>query len=171
MKTNHLSKIYRQFSHDNKTWGIRPISLEDLEVLRVWRNRYRTSFFDDRYISKELHRKWYDSFKTSSAEGLLVCSRDEKPRAVIGCKDIGNDTIELFNVICGDKTYQRTGMMTKFFQEICKSLVELSYIRCHVVVKNSNMAAHFWYRKQRFQLKRVEESNTYMSLRLLESGK
>ena len=51
---------------------LRPLAESDLETIRLLRNRYREAFFDDREISADAQRRWFDALPQKPVEFYVI---------------------------------------------------------------------------------------------------
>lgn len=64
-----------------------PIEREDLEALRVWRNRpeFRKYFREYREISKDMQLKWYESKVLGDPSTIMFAIRSNEDDSLLGC--------------------------------------------------------------------------------------
>ena len=81
---------------------LEPISEDDLEDLRRWKNANRSSFFHKDIITQEEQEKWYVGFLDRSDEHMYVVRFRGWAVGCMGFRLI-DDVIDVFNVIRGVK--------------------------------------------------------------------
>ena len=79
-----------------KRIDLKPISKDDIETLRVWRNKYGSDFFTSDTITKQQQRAWYQHYQDNYGKDFMyiIVLKDGTP--------VG--TIALYNVEMGDRT-------------------------------------------------------------------
>ncbi len=75
---------------------LKPLSSEDIELVRKWRNAYAEHFFSSDYISKEQQRSWYEKYKDSSGRDYFFIIQ------LKGGEKIGS--LALYNINNADRT-------------------------------------------------------------------
>jgi len=94
---------------------LRPIKYEDIEKLRIWRNENRDAFFCNETISKEEQVKWFKRYLEYKNIRLFIIEYQDKDIGCMGYQPFGK-FIELYNVILGDKEYEKQGLMSEALQ-------------------------------------------------------
>ena len=63
------------------------IEKDDLEKLRIWRNRedYRKHFREYREISRDMQQKWYDNQVLGDSSTIMFAIRDLASDELVGC--------------------------------------------------------------------------------------
>lgn len=75
--------------------NLTPLTEDDIELVRKWRNAYSQSFFDATHITKEQQVMWYQKYRESSTDQMFVMRK--KDGTPIG-------TIALYDISISDRT-------------------------------------------------------------------
>ena len=118
--------------------SLRLIEYKDIETLRVWRNENKEAFFYNELINKEEQIEWFKDYLKRDNRIYMVSYQDIN----IGCMGyrLFEESIEIYNVILGDKRYKRQGLMSEALQVLLKIIGSKVIIR---IVKG-NKAIDFY---------------------------
>lgn len=72
-----------------------PLTEEDVELIRQWRNRHKDSFYDANEISAERQKMWYEKYKESPTDRMYIITLKNGEK-------IG--TVALFEMSVPDRT-------------------------------------------------------------------
>ena len=141
-------EIFLTSSNDNRLI-IRSISPQDIELLRVWKNDHRDSFFFKQIITAEMQKKWFQSYSKRNDDFMMVVLLDSEKIGCIGFRVI-KDTIDLYNVILGQKKFARRGYMANALKLVCREAMR-RYPKIPIIVSvlKSNLALQ-WYLRRGF---------------------
>lgn len=78
--------------------AVRQVTTDDLEFLRVLRNRNRQWFFDDREITPQDQATWFDRLATDSRCRFFVVAEQGRPLGTLSLTDRG-EAVELGNLL------------------------------------------------------------------------
>jgi carboxypeptidase C (cathepsin A) len=146
---------------DNSKVLIKGISLEDIEDLRVWKNKYRNFFFHKEKISSDQQLEWYNkSYLNNNETKIFKISYDQESVGCIGVY-FRNDHIEIYNVILGNDNYKSSGLMTLLFEYIYEKYQSTIFVK----VLNINPALG-WYRKNGFFDVKINDEFTLLKLEI-----
>ena len=116
---------------------LRPINHNDLEWIRLLRNRNRKYFFDRRIIAIEQQKKWYQ--KLDYPFFIIEC--DGNPAGTIGLRKL-HGVHEIHNVLI-DEQFRRKGILKYAIGWLIKQYGAPMYID----VLNKNKSAVNAYKK------------------------
>lgn len=141
-------------SGDVLNMRLHSIEQEDIERIRTWKNRNRDRFFYKEVISSDEQRSWYQQYLSRAEDYIFVVEAKSMAKwDKIGC--IGyrkvNDVIDLYNIIRGEKTQERSSM--KDAMKMLLAYLMQTYdlrIKCDVLVDNPAVE---WYNKCGFLIK------------------
>jgi len=143
---------------------LRPITCDDIEKLRVWRNAHinKKAFFHNEFISKEEQSIWFRNYLTRKDDWMYIIEYHSFPIIIdIGC--IGyrpfGEYIEIYNVILGNKEYARNGLMGKAFYSICE-IIKKKYDKDIVVrmIKGNKAVYDFYIKRGCRIIKELDDS-------------
>ena len=72
------------YRFESKRLIYRPLEWEDIEDLRVLRNRNRDFFFSTDLVTEEGQRKWYEHYLEKQDDIMFVVEKKEQPGQFIG---------------------------------------------------------------------------------------
>lgn len=107
---------------------LRSITKDDLEWLRMFRNKNREFFFDNRFISKKQQEKWY---KSLAYPFFIIESHGEKIGTIAVKESLGQ--AEIHNILI-DENYRRKGILRQAIAIIEKKYKTPLYV--DVLIKN-----------------------------------
>lgn len=140
------------FLFNGERFLIRSAQKKDIEILRVWKNSNRGFFCHKEIITPEQQEKWFEHFSKQHDRQLFVCEKDLSLVACVGFKFIElPHKVELFNLICGEKRINGTGLMRVFFETLKTELSRKRVSEIELKVLKSNQKAIQWYFKQGFK--------------------
>jgi RimJ/RimL family protein N-acetyltransferase len=143
--------------HDNPKVSLRSIDIDDLELLRQWKNDHRFSFFYHEIIQPAMQTKWFSEFCERPQDYMfVVCYENIK----IGCMGFRfvHDLIDIYNVILGLKDYGGRGLMSQAMQRMLQFIRSLYMQDIRVKIVKSNPALK-WYKKNGFEI--IEITDRY----------
>jgi hypothetical protein len=83
---------------------LRSITQDDLENLRVWKNRHSERFFFRQQITPQMQRQWYEGFRVRPYDYMFMieatCQSAPDPFGCVGFRLLG-EVIDLYNLIRG----------------------------------------------------------------------
>lgn len=156
-----LKKDFELISH-NTNINLRSITRNDIEKIRIWKNRYRKFFFHNKLITKEEQTKWFESYLKRENDFIFIISFGKEDIGCIGFRDI-DKVIDIYNLILGNKKFGGRGVMSNANRLMC-SLIMDNYNRdITVKVLKINPAIN-WYLKNNFY--EIDRSDIYLLLKL-----
>jgi len=103
---------------DAPTVVVRSIDAQDLELLRVWKNANRFSFFFKDVISPEMQARWYEGYATRPDDFMLMVEQRGERVGCIGFRRIDSG-IDVYNIIRGVASPTPDGAMTTALDLVC----------------------------------------------------
>jgi len=100
------SKEFSLISKDNDEFIIRSISLQDIELLRTWKNDHRDSFFFKEIITPEMQKNWFLSYLQRRNDFMMIIIKSNEKIGCIGFRLL-IDKVDIYNVILGRKKYAK----------------------------------------------------------------
>ena len=131
--------------------SIRLIQEEDIEMIRIWKNKNKDSFFDKNIITIEQQKQWYRAYRERPNDWLYIVTCGSIPIGTIGCRQIDGDYWDLYNVINGVEDFKKRGIMAKALHlvlEFCHNTYRLP-IRASVLRNNKALN---WYLRNNFSI-------------------
>ncbi len=119
---------------------LRPITFKDIEKLRVWKNDNKDAFFYNKSISSKEQIEWFKGYLTRADDHLYIIEYQGIEIGCIGYRPF-EGCIEIYNVILGNKHYQRKGLMSKALQSLLTIINDKVIVR---VIENNNNALAFY---------------------------
>ena len=141
---------------------LRSITEDDIELLRVWKNAHRYSFFFQEIIEPEQQRWWFEQFCTREHDYMFIVQYDDVDVGCMGFRLL-NDRIDIYNVILGRKEHSGKGTMSIAVCLMNGFIVDKFTEDITAKVLRSNPALE-WYLKNGFEV--VETFDTYYLIRL-----
>ena len=121
---------------------LRPLAEDDLEMIRHWRNKYSSNFYDESYITKEKQREFYGRFQESSDFFFIITLKDGNPIGTIALYDIRLDdrsaTLGRFLLL---EEYRNQGFATEAVTLVTDLANRIRLWKVKVDCKESNMDA------------------------------
>lgn len=155
------------FIYDKNSFTVNPISEEDIEILRIWKNNHRHRFFYSKEITADQQRDWFKKYKLDHNQQIFICKKEAKSIVCVGFKKISTNEVDLFNLICGDPSYLGKGFVRSFYHVVEACLIEQGITLISLKVLNDNHHAHQWYQKQGFQNISSDEDSLMMQKKLV----
>ncbi|BCE00602.1 hypothetical protein [Marinicellulosiphila megalodicopiae] len=130
---------------------LKSILVEDIESLRVWKNKHRGSFFHKNEITSSEQYTWFSEYQNDPENIMFVVIVDG---VSIGCmgyrlKDGG---VDVYNIMRGEKTSHKPFKMSDAFSVMLSYLKVKYQLTISCVVLNDNPAFN-WYLNNNFIVK------------------
>lgn len=142
------------YSKKDPEMRLRSTEQTDIELLRVWKNKNRSSFFYKEVISAEQQIAWFRQYLTREDDDIFIVEIMELGRwkriGCIGCRKAG-EVIDLYNVMRGEKTERRSSMREAM--ELLLDYLARRYdcpVKCDVLIDNPAVE---WYNRCGFAVK------------------
>ena len=138
------------------------ITEKDVELLRVWKNAHRYSFFFQEIISPEQQRWWFKQFCAREHDYMFMVQNDQLDIGCMGFR-LMDEKIDIYNVILGREEYRGTGIMS-IALALMNGFIIIRFmedVTAKVLCTNSALG---WYLKNGFEI--VETHDTYYLIRL-----
>lgn len=109
---NDISVLKSNTTIYGKELTLHPISEEDLEYIRIWRNKdnIRLSFINNSIITKESQKNWYDLYrkKENDIMFIIVHNASHKKIGAVALYDINfeDKTAEFGRLMIGDDSFR-----------------------------------------------------------------
>ena len=139
-----------EFPFNGRSAVARLARVDDVELLRVWKNANRHAFFHRAEISPEDQQRWFAAFSQRDDAAMFVLDFDGAPRGCVGFRFVGPGTVDLFNLILGDSAYQGTGLTSAFYRALEAALAARGVERIVLRVLRSNELGQAFYARHGF---------------------
>lgn len=138
---------------------IRPITSEDLDLLRIWKNENKAAFFSRQIITFDEQLKWYCTYLERDEDYMFaVLSPTGNIAGCMGVRFVSHQKYwDVYNVILGDLRFKGTGLMSKALLELIAFAKQKYDLPIKLVVLSNNPAVS-WYEKNGFT--RESENST-----------
>lgn len=143
---------------------IKPLEKEDIEDLRVLRNKARYCFLNTQIISSENQEIWYKSYLKNEKDYMFKIAKKEKPEAFIGAVavyDIDSEKkcAEFGRLVIDKEKAPEKGLGYEAVKAVCKfAFCLLGLHKIRAVVLKENERALSVYTKVGFYV--CEETDT-----------
>ncbi len=121
---------------------LRSLAEDDLELIRQWRNQFKSNFYDESYITKEKQREFYNHFKETSDYFFIITLKDGTPVGTIALYDIRLDdssaTLGRFLLL---EEYRNQGIATEAVNLVTNLADRIRLWKIKVDCKESNIDA------------------------------
>lgn len=134
-------------SNDLKLCGV---VANDLEFLRVLKNKHKEFFFHKDEITVDQQSKWFESYQSRDWDFMFIVLQGNER---IGCMGIRllSGIWDVYNVILSNQKYKGSGLMGRAFQAMLSFAKEKNYLPIELSVLKSNPAI-WWYEKNGFNI-------------------
>lgn len=145
---------------------LKEISIEDIESIRLWKNKHKNSFFYNKDISKNEQEVWFNTIYSNNEDVMFIVVLDGKKIGCMGYR-FKDDYIDVFNIMRGERSSSKGFKMSKAFR------LMLEYLRgkynkvISCVVLNNNPAFN-WYLKNGFV--KVMDYENYSRLEFVDDN-
>jgi ribosomal protein S18 acetylase RimI-like enzyme len=156
-----------EFPFDGRAAWARPATWDDVELLRAWKNANRHAFFHRAEIGPEEQRRWFEGFSQRSDAQMFILELDGAALGCVGFRFVAPDSVDLFNLILGDASTKRRGLMTAFYGTLERELARRGIRRIELRVLRTNEAGIAFYLRHGFA--RYEAPDDGESLALQKS--
>ncbi len=143
---------------------LRSIEKKDIELLRKWRNENSQYFFYKGVIKRGEQAEWFKSYISNEKENIFVVEYEDLMIGCIGFRII-NNTIDVYNVILGDKKFGGRGIMGRALKLMCSYIMDSCGIEITLMVLPEN-TARLWYIKNGFEVTGKEKDYIPMKLNI-----
>ena len=136
---------------------LRAIGREDIENLRVWKNKHKGSFFLNRDITPEEQAKWFEGFQTRDEDHMFVVEQlvdgDWRSIGSMGFRRLADEgSTDAYNIMRASNPAPASFTMSEAFRVMlayAASIYEDLPIRCKVLCANPAVE---WYKKNNFSI-------------------
>ncbi|MGB9736103.1 MAG: GNAT family N-acetyltransferase [bacterium] len=136
---------------------------EDIENLRIWKNKNREFFFYKNIITKEAQKIWFKEYLNRPDDYMFIVKVDGTSVGCMGFRLLQNKTLDIYNVILGDKSYEKKGYMSIALKTMCNYAFDTYKLPVTVKVLKENPAVK-WYQKKGFIIKQTFEDYFLMEI-------
>lgn len=136
---------------DKPDVSVRSIVESDNENLRRWKNDHRGSFFFQAVISADDQKAWFRQYEQRDNDHMFVVEKNGEPVGCLGYRWLENGEADIYNVILGNKQFERQGVMSQALSLVTEHISKQSGATIGMKVLKSNPAVA-WYRKNGFQI-------------------
>ena len=142
---------------EGRSLRARPATRADIEQLRVWKNANRRAFFHQEEITPEGQQRWFEAFCARPLEQMFLLEDEGRPLGCVGFRFVTDDAVDLFNLILGDPSFARGGLMSAFYAALEPALARRGVRRIELKVLADNASAIAFYEHQGFAQRPAEE--------------
>ncbi len=139
-----------EFPFDGRSALARPATWDDVELLRVWKNANRHAFFHRAEIAPEDQRRWFQGFSQRTDAQMFVLEIDGAALGCVGFRFVTPESVDLFNLIRGDVSTKRRGLMSAFYGALERELARRGVRRVELRVLCSNESGIAFYERHGF---------------------
>jgi len=143
---------------------LRSININDIELLRQWKNDNRHGFFMKEVIQPEQQQRWFAQFCTEEHDYMFIVQYDKEDVGCMGFRLLDRQ-IDIYNVILGRKEFSERGIMSLAIQMMTHFILAKFDKKITARVLNSNPALK-WYEKNGFKI--IDTFDTYHLVQLLD---
>ncbi len=136
------------------------ISKDDIEILRIWKNKNKKYFFYKDNITKEQQEKWFEEYLKRKDDFIFIINVNYVKAGCIGFRLI-DKFIDIYNVIMDDD-YKSKGIMSIAFKILYRFIRQRYNNAVTVKVLNNNPAVK-WYREIGFR--KISKEKDYILMR------
>ncbi len=142
---------------DHEDLRLRAIGREDIENLRVWKNKNKGSFFLNRDILPEEQEKWFAAFSNRDDDHMFVVEQlvagEWQSIGCLGFRKLADEgCVDAYNIMRAFKLEPSSFTMSDAFRAML-AFAALKYedlpIRCKVLSRNPAVE---WYKKNNFSI-------------------
>ena len=126
---------------------VRSATVDDIELLREWKNQFRNSFFFKEIITPAMQSEWFAAYRRREDDYMGVVVANGERVGCIGyrCKD---GVIDVYNVILAGADNRGQGIMTTALDLMCADARQrYPGLRIQVSVLKDNPALAWYYRR------------------------
>ena len=144
---------------DHADLRLRAIGGQDIENLRIWKNRHQGSFFLNRDILPEEQEKWFAAFQERADDYMFVVEQraaqgDWQPIGCLGFRRLTDEaSVDAYNIMRGEKSARSASFSMSDAFRLMLAFAASKYadlpIRCKVICGNP---AVDWYKKNDFAI-------------------
>jgi RimJ/RimL family protein N-acetyltransferase len=133
---------------------------EDIENLRIWKNKNRKFFFYKKVITKDAQKIWFREYLSRPDDYMFIIKLNDFSIGCMGFRLIDH-VIDVYNVILGKKKYGKKGYMSIALNTMCNYAFNTYKLPVTVRVLKENPAVK-WYQKNGFIIKQSYKDYFYM---------
>ncbi len=141
------------------------IEKKDIELIRKWRNENRQHFFYKGIIKPRQQIEWFQSYLDNEKENIFVVEFKGTGVGCIGFRFM-NNSIDIYNVILGDKKFGGRGIMGRALRLMCSYILDNYHEEVTLMVLPENSKARLWYVNNGFEEKEIKEDYIPMKLNI-----
>lgn len=140
--------------------SLRAVGLQDLELIRKWKNEQRQFFFYQNEISSDQQIKWYESFSQRPYDLMLATIYENQ---MFGCMGIRQDVEnwDVYNVILGLGEFGGRGLMAQAFNALLNYAESIKAAPITLKVLKDNPAVT-WYQRSGFKIIETHQNHFLM---------
>lgn len=75
---------------NQKDYELKPISEQDLKIVRKWRNskKIKSFMYTDHHITWEEHRRWFENLRKDSQKKVLLLHHKKQPLGLVNFTEL-----------------------------------------------------------------------------------
>jgi len=139
---------------------LRPITKNDLEMLRSWKTSHKEYFYHQDHINKEQQQSWFANYESREYDKIFIVVYKNVDIGCMGVR-LKDDAWDVYNVILGIPKYGKKGIMSKalgLLVDYSKSIKNLPVV---LEVLSDNPAI-VWYQRNGFKIESETEKALIM---------
>lgn len=152
------------------------ITIDDIELIRLWKNKYKNSFFYKKDITKEEQCGWFNIYLNINDDFIFIIKYFNDIVGCLGFRKLKNE-IDIYNVILGNDKYKSSGIMGNALILLCSFISSVYDYAISAKVLRSNSAIN-WYLKNYFEILKetqeyhiIELNNNFKKVQYILEGK
>lgn len=152
---------------------LRDVKVEDLEMIRTWRNSKEVSqyMYTEPQITSEQQKAWFDRICKDSSSKYWIIEYEDRPLGVVSITEISHVFDSCFWAFyLGDSNVRGAGIGSKIEYNILKYVFEelgLNKLRCEVLTTNPSVIAmheKFGFRREAYYREHVLKNGQYFDV-------
>lgn len=159
-----------EFPFDGRTALARPATWDDIELLRVWKNNNRHAFFHRAEISPEDQRRWFTGFSQRTDAQMFILELDGAALGCVGFRFVASGSVDLFNLILGETSTKRRGLMSAFYGVLERELAWRGVSRVELRVLCTNTPGIAFYERHGFTRYDAQDDGESLALQKVLEG-
>ena len=130
---------------------LKPLTRENIELLRRWRNENREYFVTQDIITSDMQNNWFENIYSKNVDDTIyVVYSGDKPVGTLAMIKRGDD-YEMGRVMLGEKKHKRKGVMGQATEQLLSEFsTEDESQRVFLEVLKGNEPAINFYKKHGF---------------------
>ncbi len=102
---------------------LKSINENDIESLRIWKNKNRQYFFYKKLLTTQEQKLWYLSYLDRKNDYIFMVLYNDVKIGCMGFREI-NGFVDIYNVILGINEFGKKGLMSKALNILCNYILD-----------------------------------------------